>query len=258
MGIVNVTPDSFYDGGKNISIDNTLEQTSQHLTDGATFIDVGGYSSRPGATSVSEDEEIKRVIEIIQEIVNNFPNAIVSIDTFRSKVAALALDAGAQIINDISAANSDSEIVNIAVKNNCPYIAMHMQGTPQTMQNAPHYDNVTVDIIKFFDQKINEFQNMGIKDIIIDPGFGFGKDIDHNFTLLKELQDFKMLNTPVLIGLSRKSMICKPLECGPSEALNGTTVLNTIAIQNGANILRVHDVKEAMETIKLVKQTLNA
>jgi dihydropteroate synthase len=253
MGIVNVTPDSFYDGGKNTSDNELLSLVDKHLKDGADFIDIGGYSSRPGAKDISVDEELNRLVPSIEAIIKRFPDCIISVDTFRSKVAEHALQTGASIINDISAYELDNQMPQIAKKYGAPYIIMHMQGTPQTMQKNPSYINVTSEIISFFSTKLLELKAIGVNDIIIDPGFGFGKTIEHNFELLKNLKQFSILNTPILCGLSRKSMIWKILKTTPEESLNGTSILNGIALLNGCNILRVHDVKEAKESIELIK-----
>lgn len=251
MAILNVTPDSFYPESRLLNDEKLLKKVEQFLIDGATFIDVGGYSSRPNAIDISVEEETARVINAITLILKNFPTAIISIDTFRAEVAERALDAGAKLINDISAGSLDEKMFALVATYNVPYILMHMQGTPQTMQNEPTYNNIVLDVIDFFIRKTTELKNLGVKDIVIDPGFGFGKTLEHNYTLLKNLKDFRILDLPILAGLSRKGMIYKPLETTSENALNGTSILNTIALQNGASILRVHDVKEAMECIKL-------
>ncbi|MBP6432148.1 MAG: dihydropteroate synthase [Ferruginibacter sp.] len=248
MGIVNVTPDSFYKGNIN---DDIIGMVAQMINDGATIIDVGGQSTKPNSTKLTADEEFERVIPVIEKIKTTFPNTIISIDTFYSKVAIDAVQAGASIVNDISAGSIDKTMITEVAKLNVPYICMHMQGTPATMQQNPSYENVTQDVLDFFIKKIDECRKAGIKDIIIDPGFGFGKTIEHNYTLLKNLATFKMLDCPILAGLSRKSVIYKTLNTTPNEALNGTTALNTLALNNGATILRVHDVKEAKEAIDL-------
>ncbi len=251
MGILNVTPNSFYDGGAFENIDEVLKQTEKMLSDGATFIDVGGASSKPGVAEVSLEEELKRVIPVIEKIAEKFPDAFISIDTYRSAVAAEAVAAGAHIVNDISAGNLDNKMIRSVGALGVPYIAMHMQGTPQTMQQNPNYENVLVQVRHFFSEKIAEAYTAGISDIILDPGFGFGKTLEHNFTLLNNLDSLRIEGIPLLAGVSRKSMITKTLEIDTESALNGTTVLNTIAIQKGANILRVHDVYEARQVLQL-------
>jgi dihydropteroate synthase len=257
MGIVNVTPDSFFDGGKYVDEEAVLERVSQVISEGGLIVDVGGYSSRPGAAEISEEEELKRVIPAIKIIRNNFPNVIISADTFRSNVAYKAIEKGADIINDISVGSIDKRMFDVVAELNVPYIMMHMQGTPQTMQLHPEYKDVTQDIIYYFSEKIDTLYQKGVSDIILDPGFGFGKTVEHNYTLLKNLQAFNMFELPVLVGLSRKSMINKVLNISPKDALNGTTVLNTLALLNGADILRVHDVKQAIEAVKLVEYYKN-
>lgn len=251
MGIINITPDSFYDGGKNNSADKATTQAKKHLEAGASILDIGGYSSRPGANKVSEEDELKRVIPAIKAIVKEFPNSIISIDTFRSSVAQEAVLNGAQIVNDISAGNLDQEMFATVGKLQVPYIMMHMQKTPQTMQVNPTYENILRDITQYFSIKIKDAKNQGIKDIILDVGFGFGKTIEDNYTLLKNMSHFKLLGLPILAGLSRKSMLYKPLNTTPENALNATTAAHMIALQQGAKILRVHDVQEAMEAIKI-------
>jgi dihydropteroate synthase len=255
MGILNLTPDSFYDGGVFNNSDRALAQTEKMLLEGATFIDVGGASSKPGAVEISIDEELARVLPIIEEIQKRFPEAIISIDTYRSVVAQQAVATGAAIVNDISGGNLDAKMLGtVGALGGVPYIAMHMQGKPQNMQDNPSYDNVLVEMRSFFAAKIDEAHKVGIHDIIIDPGFGFGKTLDHNYSLLKNLSSMQMDGIPMLIGLSRKSMIHKLLEIEAADALNGTTVLNTIALQQGAQILRVHDVKEAQQAIHLIEK----
>ncbi len=251
MGILNVTSDSFYDGGRYTTEDQIISQTKKMLEDGAAFIDVGAYSSRPGATDIPVPEELERSTSAIKLIKREFPSAVISVDTFRTPVARAAIDAGAAIINDISAGELDPTLPEAVAAMNVPYIAMHMRGTPGTMTTLNQYDNIIKDIIDYFHLKLNRFRQLGIKDIIIDPGFGFSKNIEQNFTLLNGLDYFRILGRPVLAGLSRKSLIWKTLSQGPQDALNGTTTLNTIALMNGATILRVHDVKEAVEAVKL-------
>ncbi|WP_400072516.1 dihydropteroate synthase [Zobellia russellii] len=256
MGILNCTPDSFYDGGKYRNNDSILKQTEKMLNDGATFIDVGGYSSRPGAEHVTEEEEIKRMLPLTELLLKHFPDIILSIDTFRSKVAAACLDAGAAMINDISAGKLDDQMLPTVAKHRVPYIIMHMKGTPQTMQQQTTYNDLLVDIISYFSERINAAKALGIVDIVIDPGFGFAKTLEQNYEVLQKLGLFKNLEHPLLIGLSRKSMIYKVLKTDAKNALNGTTALNMAAIMNGANILRVHDVKEAYECVKLAEELM--
>jgi dihydropteroate synthase len=251
MSILNTTPDSFFDGGKYNSIDKALKKVELDLKMGASIIDIGGYSSKPNGLEVSIEEEIKRTIPYIEKIVASFPDVKISIDTFRGKVASLALDAGAGMINDISAWNMDDKMLEIIKKHKMPYVLMHMKGTPKTMQRNPNYTNLINDIIRFLSKKVNQLKEYGINDIIIDPGFGFGKTISDNYKLLKNLESLKVLNLPILIGLSRKSMIYKILEISNLNSINGTTALNMFALSKGAKILRVHDVKQAMECIKL-------
>lgn len=254
MGILNLTPDSFYDGGKYADEKSVLSQVKKMLDEGASIIDLGAYSSRPGAKHISEKEELERILPIVKLILEKHPTAILSIDTFRSEVAKQCIKAGAAIINDISAGEMDSDMFTTVAELQVPYCMMHMKGTPQNMQSNPTYKNVTQDVLYYFSKKVAEARSYGINDIIIDPGFGFGKTIEHNYALLKNLELFKNLDLPLLIGISRKSMIYKSLDCSPEEALNGTTVLNSIAVEKGAHILRVHDVKEATETIKLIEK----
>ena len=254
MGVLNLTPDSFYDGNKFNNEKKILNQVEKMLNDGATFIDIGAYSSRPGATHISEDEEKSRIIGTVELLITEFPDANLSIDTFRSSIADECLNAGASIINDITASEYDSEILKIAHKHNAPYVMMHMKGMPQDMMKQNKYDNLIKDIIYYFSKKIEAARTAKVNDIIIDPGFGFSKNIDQNYDLLKNLGLLKSLDLPILVGLSRKSMIYKLLKTTPELALNGTTSLNTIALLNGAKILRVHDVKEAMECIKITNQ----
>jgi dihydropteroate synthase len=251
MGILNITPDSFYDGGVFNSDKKILNQVEKMISEGADMIDIGGYSSRPGANEVNIDDEIGRVIPAIELIKNKFGDTIISIDTFRSKVAKKAINAGASIINDISSGDLDSEMFNCVAKLKVPYIMMHMKGTPNNMQKNPEYENVIVEIVKNLSNKLFLAKKAGIIDVIIDPGFGFGKTATHNYSILKNLSFFKELGCPILVGISRKSMIYKLLDKNPENALNGTTCLNTISIINGAKILRVHDVKEAKEVITL-------
>ena len=252
MGILNITPDSFYDGGKYKNESVILIQTEKMLSDGATFIDIGAYSSRPGAKHISEEEELQRIIPVVKLLIEKFPGILISVDTFRSKVAKETIEIGAALINDISGGKMDENMFKTIAELQVPYILMHMQGTPQNMQKNPSYENVTKDLISFFAAQIFELRQLQVKDVIIDVGFGFGKTLAHNYQLLKDLALFKSLDTPVLAGISRKSMLYKPLNSSAQEALNATTSANTIALLNGANILRVHDVKEAFEATKIV------
>jgi dihydropteroate synthase len=252
MGIINVTPDSFYDGGKTTTETAIMSQAEKMLTDGATFLDIGGYSSRPNAVNISEEEEIARVIPAITEILKIFPTALLSIDTFRSHVARRAVEAGACMINDISGGSLDAAMFQTVASLKVPYIVMHMKGTPQNMTTKAEYQNITNEVILYFTQKLAEARSLGINDIIIDPGFGFAKTANHSFELLNNLELLKSLHAPILAGVSRKSMIYKTLGIEPTEALNGTSVLHGIALDKGANIIRVHDVKEAVACVKLV------
>ena len=252
MGILNITPDSFYDGG---NLKNDLEILSlaeKMLTDGATFIDIGGYSSRPGATDLSVNEEFERVLPVVTLLLKNFPEVLLSIDTFRAEVAKKAIEAGAAIINDISAGILDDQMFKTIADYQVPYIMMHMKGSPQTMKEFADYKDVVREVLFYFSERIATARSCGINDLIIDPGFGFAKTISHNFELLRNTEKLQIANVPILIGVSRKSMIYKTLDTSAANALNGTTVLNTIALQKGASILRVHDVKEAVETVKLL------
>ncbi|SEB71506.1 dihydropteroate synthase [Tenacibaculum sp. MAR_2009_124] len=252
MGILNLTPDSFYDGGKYKKEKEILIQVEKMLYEGATFIDVGGYSSRPGAKHISEEEELSRVVPIVSLLVKEFPEILISIDSFRSRVAGEAVHAGGAIINDISGGKVDEEMFAKVAELQVPYILMHMKGTPQNMQSNPNYNDIVKELILFFSEQIFKLRELKVNDIIIDVGFGFGKTIPHNFELLKKLELFSSLEVPVLTGISRKSMLYKTLKITPSEALNATTVANTIALLNGTNILRVHDVKQAVEAIQIV------
>lgn len=255
MGILNVTPNSFFDGGKHkpgpSGESEMLSQVGKMLSDGATFIDIGGYSSKPSAEFVSEEEELNRIVPVVQSIMKHYPEAILSIDTFRSVVAATCIDNGAAIINDISAGILDDKMMDVVAKYNVPYIMMHMRGTPQTMQSMTNYDDIVKEMLFYFSERIHKARSLGINDLIIDPGFGFAKKLEQNYEVLQKLQLFEMLELPLLVGVSRKSMITKTLDISSNEALNGTTVLNTISLTKGAKILRVHDVKEAMESVTL-------
>lgn len=254
MGIINVTPDSFYDGGNTTSIRPIIAQATKMLDEGATFLDVGGYSSRPDASDISASEEIERVVPAIEAIITEFPKALISIDTFRSAVATASIEAGACMVNDISGGLLDSEMYNTVARYQVPYILMHMRGTPQTMKTETDYQNITKEVLYYFSERITEARSHNINDIVIDPGFGFAKKASQSFELLNSLEVFKSLNLPILAGVSRKSMIYKTLNSEPKDALNGTTALNMVALQKGASILRVHDIKEAMECVKLNEQ----
>lgn len=251
MGILNITPDSFFDGGKYKTDADFLKQTEKMLTEGAAIIDVGAYSSRPNAVFVSEAEEIERLTPIVALLVKQFPDIILSVDTFRAEVAKAAIENGAAIINDIAAGLLDDNMLNVIAETKVPYIMMHMRGTPQTMATLTHYDDIVKEMIFYFSERIAAARNLGINDIIIDPGFGFAKTLEQNYEVLQKLELFQMLEVPLLSAVSRKSMIYKLLETSPQEALNGTTFLNTVSLMKGAKILRVHDVKEAVECVKL-------
>lgn len=254
MGILNITPDSFYDGGRFKDEVSILNQVDKMLTEGATFIDVGAYSSRPGAKHISEQEELKRIVPVINLLIKKYPESIISVDTFRSKIAKETIHAGAAIVNDISGGNMGTKMFQTVADLQVPYILMHMLGTPQNMQQNPVYNDVIKDIISFFASKIYTLHELKLNDVIIDVGFGFGKTVNHNYQILKDLELFKILDAPILAGISRKSMLYKTLGVSAKEALNATTSANTIALLNGANILRVHDVKEAVEAVKIVNQ----
>ena len=255
MGILNLTPDSFYDGGRYGTQEKILNQVNKMVTDGCDILDIGACSTKPGANVVTETEEIKRLVPVLELIKSKIPNLILSVDTFRAEVARIVVrDYSVDMINDISAGEMDEKMLQTIAALNVPYIMMHMQGTPQTMQQNPQYNNVVREVIGYFSEKISLTKMLGINDVIIDPGFGFGKTIEHNFQLLNYLSDFRIFELPILVGLSRKSLIYKLLKTAPDNSLNGTTVLNTLALAGGANILRVHDVKEARETIMLFKE----
>lgn len=251
MGIINITPDSFYGNSRKTGEEAIVKQAEKMLTEGATILDIGGQSTRPGSERIGATEEIERVVPAIQLISTHFPETIISIDTYHAAVAKAAVEAGASVVNDISSGEMDSGMLDTVASLKTPYICMHMLGSPENMQQSPRYHDVTLEVIDYLAQKIKLCYSKGIHDVIADPGFGFGKTIQHNFTLLKSLDAFKMLGVPVLVGLSRKSTIYKTLGTTAEEALNGTTVLNTLSLMNGAHILRVHDVKEAIETIQL-------
>jgi dihydropteroate synthase len=252
MGILNITPDSFYSGSRFNTEKEIIGAVQKMLEDGADFIDIGGYSSRPGAKDISEKEEKLRVLKAIRYVSREFPGAIISVDTFRAGIAREAVcECGAHIINDISGGDADPGMQDLIINLNVPYIMMHMQGTPRTMQKSPVYNDVVSEILIWFGKKIVPLMAAGLRDIIIDPGIGFGKNSDHNFEIIRRLNEFCIAGLPVLVGLSRKSLIWKTLGISPSASLNGTSVLNTIALMNGADILRVHDVREAVEAVKL-------
>jgi len=254
MGILNVTPDSFFDGGKYSSEKDILHQTEKMLYEGAAIIDIGAVSTRPGAKLLAEDEEWQRLEPVLKLLISHFPDAVFSVDTFRSKIADMAIQEGVQMVNDISGGMLDPQMPEIIARHKAAYIMMHMQGNPQTMQDNPHYENVVDEVKQFFENQLLIFRHAGVTDnIILDPGFGFGKSLEHNYQLMGNFKTFKSLGCPIMVGLSRKSMINKVLLTKPEEALNGTTVLNTIALLNGADILRVHDVKEARQAIELVQ-----
>lgn len=252
MGIINITPDSFYSGSRKKTVDDVLHTSEKMLNEGATVLDIGGQSTRPGSQALNADEELSRVAVAIEAIAKEFPQAFISIDTYHASVAKACVEAGACIVNDISSGDMDLKMLETVALLRVPYIAMHMKGTPSTMQQHAQYENISREVLDYFINKTEQCRLAGIHDVIVDVGFGFAKTIAHNFTLLKELNVFRMLDKPVMVGLSRKSTIYKTLGTSAEEALNGTTVLHTISLLNGANILRVHDVKEAVETIKLV------
>ncbi|MGZ5190345.1 MAG: dihydropteroate synthase [Flavisolibacter sp.] len=251
MGIINTTPDSFFSGSRINDVESILSTAEKMIMDGATILDIGGQSTRPGSSRIDEDEELKRVLPAIEAIHSKFPDQIISIDTFYVNVAKQAVHAGASIVNDVSAGKFDSEMFSTVADMQVPYVLMHMPDEPQTMQVNPTYKNIVADVFDFLNFKMNEIVKKGINDIIIDPGFGFGKTALHNFQLLKQLSWFHQLNKPIMVGLSRKATVYRTLKIEPDEALNGTTVLHSIALMNGADILRVHDVKEAVQAVKL-------
>ena len=257
MGILNVTPDSFYDGGVHNSDKKILKHVEKMLNDGAAFIDIGAYSSRPNGININENEELNRVVPALELVNNKFPETIISIDTFRSKVAETCLNSGASIINDISAGEMDKKMMEIVGKYKVPYVMMHMKGNTQNMISKINYNKMLKEIIQYFSKKINQAISHKINDIIIDPGFGFAKDVNQNFDLLNNMDILKILEKPMMVGISRKSMIYKSLQTNAKESLNGTTVLNTISLIKGASILRVHDVKEANECVKLINALNN-
>lgn len=254
MGILNATPDSFYAGSRTAEADAIVQKAGQMLAEGADILDIGGYSSRPGAEDIPEDEELKRVIPAIGAVHSAFPKAIISVDTFRSNVAEKAVKAGAALVNDISGGSLDSAMHSTVASLRVPYVLMHMRGTPQTMTQHTDYVNVLDEVVMYFTHQIKLLRSNGVSDILIDPGFGFAKTREQSFALMRQLNVLKILNCPVMVGVSRKSMIAKTLGVSPDEALNGTTVLHTIALQQGAQLLRVHDVREAVEAISLFQK----
>lgn len=251
MGILNVTPDSFYDGGENSLPNVIIEKATKMIADGASILDVGGYSSRPNAAHISELEEIDRVVPAIRLIKKEFPNSVISIDTFRAKVAQKAIDAGADMINDISGGELDPEMFQTVAKYKVPYVLMHMKGTPKNMQSLSNYENIQLELLDYFQKKLYKLHDIGVTDVVLDVGIGFAKTLEQNFGLLNQLKVFEILSCPILIGISRKSFIYNTLGCSANESLNGTTALNMVALHNGANIIRVHDVKEAFDVVKL-------
>lgn len=256
MGILNVTPDSFFSGSRVLQIEDAYKKADKMLSEGASMLDIGGHSTRPGADAVSEEEELTRVLPVVEMLRKRFPEAIISIDTFRASVARKSIEAGAHIINDIAGGNLDPLMFETVAELNVPYILMHSRGTPQTMKELNQYDDLVTDVLRELQAKIYQLRQLGVKDIVADMGFGFAKNADQNYVLLRELRAFEALEVPLLVGVSRKSMIWRKLDITPDQSLNGTTALNTVAILNGANILRVHDVKEAIEVVKLVRLLL--
>ena len=256
MGILNVTPDSFFATSRCRSEEEIRQRVCQIRQEGATMVDIGAYSSRPGAEDVSKDEELRRLLPAIDIVREEWPEAIISVDTFRAEVARRAVEAGADIVNDISGGEMDSEMFSAVADMHVPYILMHMQGTPRDMQKAPHYDNLMCEVFRSLGERVELLHEMGVADVILDPGFGFGKTMAQNYEMMARLGEFRLLDCPILAGVSRKSMVYRLLDTTPEESLNGTTVLNTIALMNGASILRVHDVKEAVEAVKIYRQCL--
>jgi dihydropteroate synthase len=252
MGILNITPDSFYEGSRFNDVPKVLEKVEKMLAEGATFLDIGGHSTRPGASPVSEAEELNRVLPVVKAILQHFPQALISIDTFRASVAEQCIEAGAVMINDVSGGTLDDKMFSTVARLGVPYVLMHMRGTPETMNQMTDYQDLVMDVLDDLQRKVYQLRQLGQKDIIIDLGLGFAKTADQNYVLLRHLEDFKILNCPILVGVSRKSMIWRKLNISPNDSLNGSTVLNTVALMKGANILRVHDVKEAMEAVFLV------
>ena len=256
MGILNVTPDSFFATSRCRSEEEIRQRVCQIRQEGATMVDIGAYSSRPGAEDVTEAEELRRLLPAIDIVREEWPEAIISVDTFRAEVARRAVEAGADIVNDISGGEMDSEMFSAVADMHVPYILMHMQGTPRDMQKAPHYDNLMCEVFRSLGERVELLHEMGVADVILDPGFGFGKTMEQNYEMMARLGEFRLLDCPILAGVSRKSMVYRLLDTTPEESLNGTTVLNTIALMNGASILRVHDVKEAVEAVKIYRQCL--
>lgn len=255
MGVLNITPDSFYEGCRSMEVDSIVRRADKILTEGADMIDLGAYSSRPGADDVSEEEEIVRLRSALEVLKVRYPSAVFSIDTFRSKVAEVCVkEYQASIINDISGGEIDSRMFETVAKLQVPYILTHIQGTPQSMQKAPKYENLRREVLLFFSNKVKQLRDLKVNDIILDPGFGFGKSLQHNYHMMAHLDDFEIFNLPLLVGVSRKSMIYKLLDTDPQGSLNGTTVLNTVSLQKGANIIRVHDVREAVEAVRIVSE----
>jgi dihydropteroate synthase len=254
MGILNITPDSFYDGGRYTTEKQWIEQTEKMISEGASIIDIGALSTRPGSKEIDEKEELERILPAVKSISRHFPKTIISIDTWRANVAEKVVNQGAHIINDVSGGLFDPQMFATIAKLNVPYIMMHTNGKPETMQQDPQYRNLILDIIDFFSNQLATLHQMGVHNVILDPGFGFGKTIDHNYQLLANLSSFQLFELPILVGVSRKSMVQKLLNISSREALNATTVLHTIALQNGANLLRVHDVKQAMEAIAIMNK----
>lgn len=258
MGILNVTPDSFYAGSRTQTEAEIVRRVRQIVSEGAAIIDIGAYSSRPNADNVSFREEMERLRMGLKILFEIQPDAVVSVDTFRADVARMCVEEyGVAIINDIAAGEMDTDMFHTVAALNVPYIMMHMQGTPQSMQQHPHYDNLLKEVFLYFARKVQQLRDLGVKDIILDPGFGFGKTMEHNYELLSHLEEFRIFELPLLVGVSRKSMIYRLLDITPQEALNGTTVLDTICLLKGADILRVHDVKEAVETVRIVQAMRN-
>jgi len=251
MGIINITPDSFYAESRKNGITDVLQQAEKMLADGAAFLDIGAYSSRPGATDISVQEETDRLLPVVEAIASTFPGAVISIDTFRAKVAEDAIHAGAHIINDISGGQLDEDMFTTVARLQVPYILMHMKGNPQTMQQLANYEDVFAEVYDYFVKKIYQLRQLGVHDIILDPGFGFAKKPEHSYALMNRMQEFNILQLPILVGISRKKMIYSLLNTTADEALNGTTALNTIALMKGAGILRVHDIKQAVEAVKI-------
>ncbi len=256
MGILNVTPDSFFVTSRCRSEEEIRQRVCMMRREGATMVDIGAYSSRPGAEEVSVEEELRRLLPAVGIVREEWPDAIISVDTFRAGVARQAVEAGADIINDISGGEMDKDMFRTVAELHVPYILMHMQGTPQDMQKAPHYDNLMCEVFRSLGERVEELHEMGVADVIVDPGFGFGKTMAQNYEMMARLGEFRLLGCPILVGISRKSMVYRLLDTTPEESLNGTTALNTIALMNGASILRVHDVREAVEAIKIYRQCL--